>query len=108
MWSRLGIVLSVLALIIVPLYVTMDIAGELAELRNLNYRLCMRSASRMLEGQSAAMDRCWQERFSDSFDFWGQWRDALGVTAIGILICWILLGLVVATIRWIWAGRKKV
>lgn len=110
-WTRLGIVLSGLVMVIAPVAFALNEAAKNEEAEQAWYEVCLNLAREQPQSTEryAAEDRCRDDRFNGPpFAFDRVWRDAAGVTAVLILICWILIGIAVAMIRWIWAGRKKV
>lgn len=118
-WNRLAVVATVLALLVVPVAIMVDIDRGIAETRQAYYEICVKEAAserdkatdlgrfrRHLEAERA----CWDSRFPADDPYrqgWSHWREyALG-TLMGAAILYALLWLVVATAKWVWAGRTR-
>lgn len=108
-WTRLGIVLSVIGFG----YGTFNHVNERSEgeraFREVMFNVCTADADRAeSEGRVADHRRCYQERWAELPDDWPWWKEGMMIAGTFVLLSWILAAILLVTIRWILAGRKKV
>lgn len=103
MWTRLGLVLSAFTALIAPLAGVFDAAQQSDKLSQTMLGLCQNAAERANDAKGMA--RCYEFTRFD-IDGWAVWWSYLQITLVGIAIAWALIFIIVATIRWILAGRK--
>lgn len=110
MWNRLALVLTVLAALIVPAAIAIDISNGLRESQQAWYDLCMSylKGKELEDSYLDEADKCRDDLLKPiDINAWdGYWTNALW-TVVGCAIIYGLLWAVIATIRWIWAGRKN-
>lgn len=110
MWNRLALVLTVLAALIVPAVIAIDISNSLYESQQAWYDLCMSylKGKELEASYLAESDKCRADLLKPlGTSVWDDyWINAFW-TVVACAIIYAFVWAVVATIRWIWAGRKN-
>ena len=116
-WNRLAVVGTVLAILIAPLAIMVDINAEVNDIREMSYNSCMKLVSDIYsKDPTAALEmleeekECWEFRFPDpdpAHQGWNEWREyALG-TAQVCAILYALIWSIVSTYKWVLRGREQ-
>lgn len=111
LWNRLAIVATVLALLIAPPAVMIDIAEDLNSSRDAWYNLCIRATEGLdLEAHSKATQKCIDERYPDNDPYspftWENWRQFAFATLVFCGVFYLMIWGISATVRWVWRGRE--
>lgn len=108
LWNRLAIVATVLACIIAPIWIWLDIAFEIEASRQLWYETCTALADDqpVLADSMAAHARCRDQRSEPSSLGWDDWREFVGGTFVACIIIYLLIWAIAATVKWVWRGRN--
>lgn len=110
MWNRLALVLTVLAALIVPAAIAIDISNGLRESQQAWYDLCMSylKGKELEDSYLDEADKCRDDLLKPiDINAWDDyWTNALW-TVVGCAIIYGFLWTVIATILWILAGRKN-
>jgi hypothetical protein len=100
MWKRLGIVLSGLWLVIMPIWVTLHFANQHAETARIVLGRCLSDVTQTPAQCSA------QFQIYDRFEFGMIWSESLLTAIACAAIMWAVVYGVVFSVRWILAGRN--
>lgn len=110
-WNRLAIVATGLAMLIAPIWYIMAVNKQIDDGREQNYHLCMAGADILKDANKYedTFQRCWDMRFPKDDTIrpgWPAWREGVVSTLIVCAILYTLIWVIVATIKWIWRGRR--
>lgn len=106
----MALVLTALAALIVPAVIAIDISNGLYESQQAWYDLCMSylKGKELEDSYLTETDKCRADLLKPlGINVWDDyWTNALW-TVVACAIIYAFLWAVIATIRWIWAGRKN-
>ena len=114
LWNRLALVVSVIALLVAPLYAAFSKASAYEQMREARYQLCLARAKADYGNRPYSADlfeaetKCRDERFDPNGTYkwsWGAWQAWLLITASACALLWLLLAGVVWSVKWVWRGR---
>lgn len=102
-WQRLGIALSILTLSIAPILLWLNTAREAQATQRRMRDKCLEFAGNDFESGKICTDAFIQY---GGIVFWPLWREIAQLTAIGVIIIWVIAYIATYTVRWILAGKK--
>lgn len=107
MWNRLAITVSVLALIVVPVWLVISANLDFIDAYDAGYQQCVERAAQPNDG-TLTFDACreiWPIGGESSYG-WSEWGQALLATFIACILIYGLIWVFVQTVKWIWRGRQ--
>ena len=112
LWNRLAIVAILLALLIAPVAIQMNIARESNLRRDTLYDICIKYADKApLPKLMEEHAKCIDDRFPTPDPYtpwtWKNWREFAGGTLAFCAIFYVLIWVIVATVKWVWRGRSR-
>lgn len=114
LWNRLAVVATGLALIIAPAAIWLDADKASTENQVVYHELCLTIAegdykrNPDADAYEKALNACNEQAIQDAAKFgpgWDFWWEAVGATAFGCVVLYLLLWAVAATGEWVWRGR---
>ena len=112
-WARIGIVVSVLWMLVATVAMT---SNELADWRTRTasmQELCLRVSDKLPPSMvSAAYTKCEQDSRSSTNAMiearWPLLKGSAGLSAVALILAWLLFGVIYGTVRWILNGRRNI
>lgn len=112
-WPRIGIVASILWMLAAPVAMTSD---ELKDWQNRTLSmqdLCLKLTNNL---PASSIPRAYEEcstdarKSSDSMIAarWSIYQGSLGLSAVALIMAWLMVGIGYGTVRWILNGRRNI
>jgi len=109
LWNRLALVAGIVFAFAVPTWSVYDDAKKSARLTDMGYQACMKNQNYVSTDGKSQFTYCWDFWHSlvkPARPSWDDWWIMVFGSAIGALIIYGLIWIVIATGKWIWRGRE--
>lgn len=112
-WNRLAIVAIVLALIVGPIWIWLDMAMDASEAETARYELCLRASEFAFESTNDAVVSskqradCSEVLNASTGPGWAEWGWAVLGVFIACVVFYLLVWVLASSAKWVWRGREK-